>query len=118
MKEVKEKKIPSTSTRRDISNVIAEEHGIPQSLAYGIIQTVFDALLANLVANGHVELRGFGVFELVTRKGRKGRNPKMPEQEVWIPERKTIKFKPSRLLRQELTGVEAKKPRKNAAKKA
>lgn len=107
-----EKKIPSTSTRRDISNVIAEEHGIPQSMAYGIIQTVFDALLANLVANGHVELRGFGVFELVTRKGRKGRNPKMPEQEVWIPERKTIKFKPSRLLRQELSAADDPKAKK------
>ncbi|MEG1480172.1 MAG: HU family DNA-binding protein [Kiritimatiellia bacterium] len=101
-----DKKIPSTSTRRDISMVISKTHKIPQSLAYQIIDTTFEALLANLVENGHVELRGFGVFEVVERKGRKGRNPKKPEQEVWIPARKSMKFKASRLLRADL--VDAK----------
>lgn len=107
-----EKKIPSTSTRRDISMVIAKTHHIAQSLAYQIIDTTFEALLANLIENGHVELRGFGVFEIVERKGRKGRNPKKPEQEVWIPSRKSIKFKGSRLLRNDLQ--DAKVPEKNA----
>lgn len=96
------KTIPSTSTRRDVSMVIAKTYHIAQSLAYQIIDTTFEALLANLIENGHVELRGFGVFEIVERKGRKGRNPKKPEQEVWIPPRKSIKFKPSRLLRGDL----------------
>lgn len=107
-----EKKIPSTSTRRDISMVISKTHHIPQSLAYQIIDTTFEALLANLIENGHVELRGFGVFEIVERKGRKGRNPKKPDQEVWIPSRKSIKFKSSRLLRNDLQ--DAKVPEKNA----
>ncbi len=98
----KESKIPSSSTRRDISIVIANEHKIPQSQAYSIIETTFQALLANIIENGHVELRGFGVFEVVERKGRMGRNPKNPSQEVWIKPRKTIKFKASRLLREDL----------------
>lgn len=98
----KEGAIPTTSTRRDISTVIAKTYNIPQALAYQIIDTTFEALLANLIENGHVELRGFGVFEVVQRKGRKGRNPKKPEDEVWIPERKSIRFKPSRLLRNDL----------------
>lgn len=97
------KDVPSTSTRRDISLVIAKTHRIPQALAYQIIDTTFEALLANLMENGHVELRGFGVFQVVERKGRTGRNPKKPEQECWIPPRKSIKFKPSRLLREDLT---------------
>ncbi len=104
------KVIPSTSTRRDVSMVIAKEHQIPQALAYKIIDTTFEALLANLIENGHVELRGFGVFEIVERKGRKGRNPKVPNEEVWIPERKVVKFKASRLLRADLEG--AKVPEK------
>ncbi len=107
-----ENKVPSTSTRRDISTVIAKTHKIPQSLAYKIIDTTFEALLANLIENGHLELRGFGVFEIVERKGRTGRNPKKPEQEVWIPARKSIKFKPSRLLRGDLQ--DAHLPEKNA----
>ncbi len=92
----------TTSTRRDISTVISKTYNISQMLAYQIIDTTFEVLLANLIENGHVELRGFGVFEVVQRKGRKGRNPKKPEDEVWIPERKSIRFKPSRLLRSDL----------------
>lgn len=94
--------VPTTSTRRDISAVIAKTYDIPQSMAYQIIDTTFEALLSNLIENGHVELRGFGVFEVVERKGRKGRNPKKPEDEVWIPPRKSIRFKASRLLRTDL----------------
>ncbi len=104
------KAIPSTSTRRDVSMVISKTHQIPQALAYQIIDTTFDALLANLVENGHVELRGFGVFEIVERKGRKGRNPKNPGEEVWIPARKVVKFKASRLLRADI--ADAKLPEK------
>lgn len=104
--------IPTTSTRRDISTVISKTYNIPQALAYQIIDTTFEALLANLIENGHVELRGFGVFEVVQRKGRKGRNPKKPEDEVWIPERKSIRFKASRLLRNDL--VDAALPNKRA----
>ena len=95
-------RIPSTSTRRDLSTVIAATHKIPQTLAYKIIDTTVEALLANLIRNGHVALRGFGVFEVVSRKGRRSRNPKKPDQEVWIAERRSIRFKPSRLLRKDL----------------
>lgn len=104
MKQIstKDGAIPTTSTRRDISMVISKTYGIPQALAYQIIDTTFETLLSNLIENGHVELRGFGVFEVVQRKGRKGRNPKKPEDEVWIPERKSIRFKASRLLRTDL----------------
>lgn len=104
MKQIstKDGAVPTTSTRRDISTVISKTYGIPQALAYQIIDTTFETLLSNLIENGHVELRGFGVFEVVQRKGRKGRNPKKPEDEVWIPERKSIRFKASRLLRTDL----------------
>lgn len=103
--------IPSTSTRRDISIIVSKTHKIPQQLAYKIIDTTFEALLANLIENGHVELRGFGVFKVVQRCARRGRNPKQPEKEVPIPPRKTIKFHASRLLRQDLTNATVAAPR-------
>jgi DNA-binding protein HU-beta/integration host factor subunit alpha len=107
---------PTTSTRRDISAVVAKTHKIPQGVAYQVIDTAFETLLANLIENGHVELRGFGVFEVVKRKARKGRNPKKPENEVWIPERKSIRFKPSRLLRRDL--ADANLPDQKALREA
>lgn len=109
--DLTKERYPSTSTRRDIAAVIAKTHKIPQNLAYDIIDTVFEALLSNLIENGHVELRGFGVFEIVERGSRMGRNPRKPDQEIWVPPRNSIKFKPSRLLREDL--AQAKVPPKN-----
>lgn len=100
--QIKAPRVSSTSTRRDLSIAIAEEHHLPQAQAYAIIDTTLQALLANLVENGHLELRGFGVFEVVERKGRKGRNPKKPDEEIWIKPCKTVKFRVSRLLREDL----------------
>ncbi|MDO4527202.1 MAG: HU family DNA-binding protein [bacterium] len=110
--------IPSTSTRRDISLIVSKTHKISQQLAYKIIDTTFEALLSNLIENGHVELRGFGVFKIVQRCARRGRNPKQPDQEVPIPPRKTIKFHASRLLRQDLVNakVATTRARKEDAK--
>ena len=46
-----------------------------------------------------MEFRDFGVFEIVTRKSRIGRNPNKPEDVVVIPARKVVKFKPGKRLR-------------------
>ena len=43
--------------------------------------------------DGHIELRGFGVFEIVTQRPRVGRNPNDPDVRVHIPARKVVKFR-------------------------
>ena len=51
--------------------------------------------MAGLIASGHtVIMRRFGAFHVVETKGRIGRNPKRPEQEIWIPAQSKVKFKP------------------------
>ena len=42
----------------------------------------------------------FGVFEVVERKPRVGRNPNSPSKTVQIPERKVVKFKPGKVMRE------------------
>jgi nucleoid DNA-binding protein len=39
-----------------------------------------------------------------TRKPRIGRNPSKPTEVVTIPERKVVKFKPGKIMRQVVTG--------------
>jgi nucleoid DNA-binding protein len=46
----------------------------------------------------HIEFRDFGVFEVVERKARLGRNPKKPDDVFEIPPRRVIKFKVARKL--------------------
>lgn len=49
-----------------------------------------------------VELRGFGVFSSVLRHAKIGRNPRRPEIDIEIPERKSMKFLQSSLVYRKL----------------
>ncbi|KLT72081.1 hypothetical protein PL75_10070 [Neisseria arctica] len=48
-----------------------------------------------LAKGGQVSLTGFGNFSVVEKTERKGRNPKTGE-ELTIPARRTVKFKPGK----------------------
>ena len=83
-------------TKRDLVVRISKETGVVQEDVYAIIQKTLDHIIEALVSGDHVEFRDFGVFEIITRKSRIGRNPKKPENVVRIPERKVVKFKPGK----------------------
>jgi hypothetical protein len=50
-----------------------------------------------------IEFRNFGVFEVRSASSAIGRNPNKPEQTVTIPERKVVKFKPGKVMKQLIT---------------
>ena len=70
-----------------------------QSDVMDIIQLTLDTITEELAAGNNIEFRNFGVFEVLTRKARVGRNPNSPKQEVKIPERAVVKFKPGKEMR-------------------
>lgn len=45
-----------------------------------IVNTIFDSMTLSLTKGDRIEIRGFGSFEVRTRKPRQGRNPKTGEQ--------------------------------------
>jgi nucleoid DNA-binding protein len=55
-----------------------------------------------VVEGNRVELRGFGVFSPIVRHAKIGRNPRRPEIDIEIPERKAMKFLQSSLLSRKL----------------
>ena len=66
-----------------------------------------DEVVAELGKGNRLEFRDFGVFETKLRKARKAQNPKTLEP-VEVPEKRTVKFKVGRLMKQrlgELSGV-------------
>jgi len=79
--------------RKDIAQKIARKCDITEVLAKRIINEVFDIIIETLRKEGRLELRDFGVFRVKERKPRKARNPKTG-QEVMLPFRKVIVFKP------------------------
>ena len=62
-----------------------------------ILDIIIIEMIEALCRNEAIEIRGFGRFKTVMRKGRIGRNPKNSEA-VQIPAKKAIKWKMSKIL--------------------
>ena len=95
-------------TKRDLVVRIADETGQTQQQVYDVIQKSLDYIIESLANGDTVELRNFGVFEVKERKQRIGRNPNRPSQVVTIPPRKVVKFKPGKIMKQEVTEAAAR----------
>lgn len=87
-------------TKRDIVVRISNETDLVQQQVLDVVQKTLD-YIAEAVAQGRkVELRNFGVFEVKIRKARIGRNPNSPANDVRIPPRAVVKFKPGKEMRE------------------
>jgi nucleoid DNA-binding protein len=87
-------------TKRDLVMRIAGEVGLTQQQVFDVVQKTLDYMTDALLAGRHIEFRDFGVFEVIVRKSRIGRNPNKPTDVVRIPERKVVKFKPGKRMKQ------------------
>ena len=63
------------------------------------IQSFLDAIIVELGKGNRLEFRDFGVFEVHRRKARSAQNPRTLKR-VRVPARRTVKFKPGRLMLQ------------------
>ena len=94
---------PVAYTRKCLAEEIATEFKkINVSMAYEVVQITIEKIKGALLAGRDVQFREFGVLERVVRKPRPGRNPRKPTDVLTIPERATIRFKPSRHFKAEL----------------
>jgi nucleoid DNA-binding protein len=82
-----------------------------------IVQWTFDAIIETLVAEGRIELRNFGVFEVKQRKPRKARNPRTGAR-VDVEAKNVVTFQPGKEMEERVRKfakpIEPKrKPRRN-----
>lgn len=80
-------------TKKEIAKEVADELDISQTLAGKAVQATLDSILSGLVADGRIELRKFGVFEIRERAEKQTRHPKTGEP-VTVPVKKVVTFKP------------------------
>lgn len=84
----------TTLTKDLIVAAVATKFDMPHTNARSVVQSVLDTIQEALVAQRKVELRNFGVFRVVRRAERKGRNPANPEAgSITIPAKNVVKFK-------------------------
>lgn len=88
----------ATTTKREIAERVAQQTGLPQISVKQIIQMLFDEVVKELAAGNRLEFRDFGVFEVVMRKPRTGRNPKTGEK-VAVPSKQVVSFKMGKIMK-------------------
>src|SRR4051794_18236636 len=98
----------ATITKKELIDRIAESTGTKRVQVKKVVQQFLDEVVNELGKGNRLEFRDFGVFETKVRKARKAQNPKTLEP-VEVPEKRTVKFKVGRLMKQrlaQLTGAQ------------
>ena len=91
----------ATTTKREVAERVAQQIGLAQVTVKQIVQMLFDEIVDELAAGNRLEFRDFGVFEVVVRKPRTGRNPKTGEK-VAVPPKRVVTFKMGKVMREKV----------------
>ena len=94
----------STITKKELIDRIAETTQAKRVVVKRIVQSFLDEVITELAKDNRLEFRDFGVFETRTRAARVAQNPKTLER-VQVPEKRTVKFKMGRLMKQKLASA-------------
>lgn len=91
--------------KKEITQAIADDLGLPVRTVHQIIQQTLDGVIETLVREGRMELRNFGIFQVKERKARKARNPRTGEV-VYLPKRLVVTFKAGKEMQQRVRQLE------------
>ncbi|MCF7811493.1 HU family DNA-binding protein [bacterium] len=92
-----------TYIKKDVVEKTAEKTGLDAREAARVVNEVFTSL-RELMTEGpvecRIEIRNFGVFEVKRTAAKpKARNPKKPDQVIYIPPRRKTFFRPGKILK-------------------
>jgi len=85
----------------ELARQVAQKTSQTKTTVNAVLDALFDTAKEGLASDGKVVFPGFGIFKLVKRSPRKGRNPQTGET-VDIPAKNAVKFTPSRDLKETL----------------
>src|SRR3954453_15840409 len=91
----------ATITKKELIDRIADSSQQKRVQVKRVVQQILDEIVEELGKGNRLEFRDFGVFESNLRKARRAQNPKTLEP-VAVPEKRTVKFKVGRLMKQKL----------------
>jgi nucleoid DNA-binding protein len=90
----------ATITKKKLIQVISQEKGVHPNDVRNVMQAFLDTMTDYLAKGDRLEFRDFGVFEIVERKQKIGRNPKNASVPIVIPARQAVKFTPGKRMRE------------------
>ncbi len=89
----------ATITKKKLINDISRKKGVHPNDVRNVVQAFLDAMTDCLAEGNRLEFRDFGVFEVVERKQKIGRNPKNASVPIIIPARPAVKFTSGKKMR-------------------
>ncbi len=92
-----------TITKADLAKILSDEIDCKNTMAKQAVDVLFEALAEAIVEGERIEIRGFGSWEVKRTNARpRARNPRTGE-EVYVPARRKVGFKPGKILRDALS---------------
>ena len=88
-----------TITKKKLIGEISRRRGLHPNEVRLVVQSFLDCMTEYLSDGDRLEFRDFGVFEVVKRKQKIGRNPKNASVPIVIPERRAVKFTPGKKMK-------------------
>ncbi|MCK4618125.1 HU family DNA-binding protein [Candidatus Aerophobetes bacterium] len=85
--------------KAELVEEVADQTGLTKRVSREAIDAIISAITDSLAREERVTLVGFGSFQVMQRKARRGRNPQTGK-ELQIPAKKVPKFKAGRGLRE------------------
>ncbi|RXF74669.1 integration host factor subunit alpha [Hansschlegelia zhihuaiae] len=99
-----------TVTRADLCEAVYQKVGLSRTESAALVEMVLSEIGDCLERGETVKLSSFGSFVVRDKGERVGRNPKSG-QEVPIPPRRVMVFKPSNILKHRINGGEGDPPK-------
>ena len=96
----------ATVTKKKFVQMISQKCGMHPNDVRNVTQSFLDLMTDFLAHGDRLEFRDFGVFEIVERKQKIGRNPKNASVPIIIPARPAVKFTPGKKMKHRVEGHE------------
>lgn len=96
----------STVTKRDIITELSDLTGLKHQQVAEVLDGLIEIIGKKTESGDDVTFRKFGTFEVRVAKSKIGRNPNKPQDEVRIPDRCIVRFKPGRELKERVARLD------------
>ena len=97
----------STVTRAQLSEAVYQEVGLSRNESADLVETVLGEIADRLAQGETVKISSLGTFQVRSKGGRIGRNPKTGEEVPFQP-RRVLVFRASHVLKERINAALAK----------
>lgn len=88
-------------TKNEVAEILSTKTGMKMSTAINAVEEIMEIMSETFSKGESIFLRGFGTYRVVVRKAKTGQDITR-KKTIHIPERRTVKFIPSKTLKDKM----------------